>query len=250
MVHYNLEGPPDAPLLVLSNSLGAQLGMWDAQAAEFAKRFRVLRYDNRGHGKSVGTPAPYSLEEVAGDAARLLDDLGVRSAHFCGLSLGGMVGMWLATHRPALIDKLVLCNTSALLGPREIWDARIAAVQEGGMQAIVKATMERWFTEGFRNSSPELIAPVEQSFLKVSVEGYTGCCAAIRDMDQRATISGISAPTLVIAGTHDPATPPAMGRSIAESVPGARYVELPTAHLSNIEAAPAFNRAVLEFLRA
>jgi 3-oxoadipate enol-lactonase len=118
------------------------------------------------------------------------------------------------------------------------------------MQAIVKATMERWFTEGFRNSSPELIAPVEQSFLKVSVEGYTGCCAAIRDMDQRATISGISAPTLVIAGTHDPATPPAMGRSIAESVPGARYVELPTAHLSNIEAAPAFNRAVLEFLRA
>ncbi len=249
-IHYSLSGSPGAPLLVLSNSLGADHRMWTSQIVEYARRFRLLRYDNRGHGQSTAPDAPYSLEEVANDAGQLLDHLGVRSAHFCGLSLGGMVGMWLATHRPALIQKLVLCNTSALLGPRENWDARIAAVKEGGMQAIVKATMERWFTEGFRNSSPNVIAQVEQSFLNVSVEGYTGCCAAIRDMDQRAAISRISAPTLVIAGTHDPATPPAMGRSIAETIPGARYVELPAAHLSNIEAASAFNQAVVEFLSA
>ncbi len=247
-IHYTCEGAPGAPLLMLSNSLGANLSMWDGQAAEFSKSFRVLRYDNRGHGHSAAPRAPYSLEDVANDAALLLEHVGVSSAHFCGLSLGGMVGMWLVTHRPELIEKLVLCNTSALLGPRENWDARITAVKEGGLQAIVKATMERWFTEGFRNSSPSVIAQVEQSFLKVSVEGYTGCCAAIRDMDQRAAISRISVPTLVIAGTHDAATPPAMGQYIAETIPGARYAELPTAHLSNIEAAPAFNKVVSEFL--
>jgi 3-oxoadipate enol-lactonase len=247
-IHYTLEGSPEAPLLVLSNSLGAELGMWEAQVAEFSKGFRVLRYDNRGHGQSTAPNAPYSLEEVAHDAALLLDHLGANSAHFCGLSLGGMVGMWLATHRPELIEKLVLCNTSTLLGPRENWDARIAAVKGGGMQSIVKATMERWFTERFRNSTPNVIVQVEQSFLNVAVEGYTGCCAAIRDMDQRAAISRISVPTLVIAGTHDPATPPAMGQYIAETIPGARYVELPAAHLSNIEAAPAFNELVFEFL--
>jgi 3-oxoadipate enol-lactonase len=193
-IHFTLDGAAGAPLLVLSNSLGADLSMWDAQVPEFAKSFRVLRYDNRGHGQSTAPNGPYSLEEVANDAALLLAEVGAPSARFCGLSLGGMVGMWLATHQPAFVQKLVLCNTSALLGPRENWDARITAVTEGGMQAIVKAIMERWFTEGFRNSSPNVIAPVEQSFLNVSVEGYTGCCAAIRDMDQRAHISGIRVP--------------------------------------------------------
>jgi 3-oxoadipate enol-lactonase len=249
-IHYTLEGPPGAPLLVFSNSLGADLSMWDAQAPVFLKSFRILRYDNRGHGHSNPPKGPYSLEDVANDAALLLAHVGATSVHFCGLSLGGMVGMWLATHRPELIDRLILCNTSSLLGPRENWDARVAAVNEGGMQAIVNATMGRWFTEDFRNSSPNVIAPVEQSFLKVSVEGYTGCCAAIRDMDQREAISGIGSPTLVIAGTHDPATPPAMGQYIADTIPGARYAELPTAHLSNIEAAPAFNMLVWEFLSA
>jgi 3-oxoadipate enol-lactonase len=247
-IHYTVEGSPGAPLLVLSNSLGAETSMWNAQVPEFSLHFRVLRYDNRGHGQSTPPKGPYTLEDVANDAALLLAHLGESSVHFCGLSLGGMVGMWLAAHHPGLIAKLVLCNTSALLGPRENWDTRIAAVKQGGMQAIVKATMERWFTEGFRSGSPGVIAAVEQSFLAVSVEGYTGCCAAIRDMDQRETISQIKAETLVISGTYDPATPPAMGRFIAEAIPGARYVELPTAHLSNIEAESEFNGVVSQFL--
>jgi 3-oxoadipate enol-lactonase len=222
--------------------------MWDTQAQEFSKSFRVLRYDNRGHGQSSAPKAPYSLEDVANDAALLLAHLGENSAHFCGLSLGGMVGMWLGTNRPELIDKLVLCNTSAQMGPRENWETRIAAVRQDGMQAVAKTVMERWFTEEFRKNSPGVLAHIEQSFLKVSVEGYAGCCAAIRDMDQRDTIPRIKATTLVIAGTYDPSTPPAMGQSIAENIPGARYVELPTAHLSNIEGAPKFNEAVSQFL--
>jgi len=247
-IHYSLEGPAGAPLLVLSNSLGADLTMWHAQASEFSKSFRVLRYDNRGHGHSTAPKGLYSIEEVANDAAVLLVHLGEKSAHFCGLSLGGMVGIWLATNRPQLIGKLVLCNTSAHMPPRENWDTRIAAVRQDGMQAVVKTVIERWFTEGFRSASPEAVAPVERSFLDVSVEGYVGCCAAIRDMDQRETISRIKATTLVIAGTYDPSTPPAMGQHIAATVPGARYVELPAAHLSNIEAAAKFNDAVAQFL--
>jgi 3-oxoadipate enol-lactonase len=249
-IHYDLEGPTGAPLLVLSNSLGAELGMWDAQAAEFSKRFRVLRYDNRGHGESTASKAPYSLQDVATDAAMLIENLGEKSAHFCGLSLGGMVGMWLATHRPQMIQKLVLCNTSALMGPRENWDARIEAVRKSGMQAVVKPVMERWFTEGFRGHAADRVARIEQSFLKVSVEGYAGCCAAIRDMDQRKPISGIKVKTMVIAGTFDPSTPPAMGHEIAGAIKGSRYVELPAAHLSNIEAASTFNEVVGYFLRA
>jgi 3-oxoadipate enol-lactonase len=224
--------------------------MWDAQAAEFSQRYRVLRYDNRGHGESTASKAPYSLEDVANDVALLLEHIGENSAHFCGLSLGGMVGMWLATYKPELIKKLVLCNTSALLGPRENWETRIAAVRESGMKAVVKPVMERWFTESFRSREPETLARIEAKFLEVSVEGYAGCCAAIRDMDQTKTVSGIKATTMVIAGTYDPSTPPAMGQSIARAIQGARYVELPTAHLSNIEAAATFNDVVSYFLGA
>jgi 3-oxoadipate enol-lactonase len=249
-IHYTLEGPENAPLLVFSNSLGADLSMWNTQAAEFAKTYRVLRYDNRGHGESTAPAAPYTLEEVANDAALLIKEVNAGAAHFCGLSLGGMVGMWLASHRPELIRKLILCNTSAFLGHREIWDARIAEVRQGGMQAVVKAVIERWFTEGFRVKSAAAVAKVEQNFLKVSVEGYTGCCAAIRDMNQSDTLSQIKATTLVIAGTHDPSTPPEMGRFIADRIQGSRYAELATAHLSNIEAAATFNDLVSYFIRA
>ncbi len=194
--------------------------------------------------------APYSIEDVASDAAALIEHTGEKAAHFCGLSLGGMVGMWLATHRPHLINKLVLCNTSALLGPRENWETRIDTVRNGGMQAVVKPVMERWFTESFRKKSPEVISRIEQRFLQVSVEGYSGCCAAIRDMDQRKSIAEIKATTLVVTGTHDPSTPPAMGQEIAGSIKGSRYAELPTAHLSNIEAAATFNDVVGYFLSA
>jgi len=249
-IHYKLEGPDGAPLLVLSNSLGAELGMWDAQTVEFSKRYRVLRYDNRGHGQSTAPKAPYAIDDVAGDAAALIEHVGPGAAHFCGLSLGGMVGMWLATHKPLMIRKLVLCNTSALMGPKENWDTRIDAVRKGGMVSVVKPVMERWFTEGFRARAADVVKRVEQNFLKVGLEGYTGCCAAIRDMDQRQTISAIQAVTMVVAGTYDPSTPPAMGQEIARAIKGSRYMELPTAHLSNIEAAETFNSGVGYFLSA
>lgn len=249
-IHYQIEGPQGAPLLVLSNSLGAELGMWDAQLPEFSKRFRVLRYDNRGHGESTSPKGPYSIEDVASDATALIEHVGEKSAHFCGLSLGGMVGMWLATHRPQFLRKLVLCNTSAMLGPRENWETRIDSVRSGGMQSVMKPVIERWFTEGFRTREASTVERIEQKFLKVQVEGYAGCCAAIRDMDQRKTIGTIKAVTLVVAGTFDPSTPPAMGQEIAAAVKGSRYLELPTAHLSNVEAAPAFNDAVGYFLSA
>lgn len=251
-IHYEVEGASDAPLLVLSNSLGATLGMWDAQAAEFSKRFRVLRYDNRGHGGSSAPAGAYSIAGVAGDAAALIEQVGAQAAHFCGLSLGGMVGMWLATNRPEMIHKLVLCNTAALMGPRSNWETRIDTVRRDGMAAVVKPVMERWFTPAFREKAEaaERIRRIEQGFLNVSVEGYVGCCAAIRDMDQRKTISGIKAPAMVVAGTFDPSTPPLMGQEIAGLIKGSRYVELPTAHLSNVEAAGTFNDVVGYFLGA
>jgi 3-oxoadipate enol-lactonase len=248
-IHYELAGPPGAPLLVLANSLGADLSMWDRQAAEFARDFRVLRYDNRGHGQSTAPPAPYSLDDVAGDAVALIGEAGETAAHFCGLSLGGMVGMWLARQRPQLVRKLVLSNTSAYMGSREMWDTRIEAVKKDGMAALARGVMERWFTEGFRTRAAEVVQRVERSFLNVSVEGYTGCATAIRDMDQRQTISTIQAKTMVVAGTFDPSTPPAMGKEIAAAIEGSQYVELPAAHLSNIEAADEYCRVVGEFLR-
>ena len=247
-MHYREDGPADAPVLMLSNSLGTDLTMWEPQMADFAGPFRVLRYDTRGHGASAVTPGPYSIERLGHDALGLLDGLGISRAHWCGLSMGGMVGMWLAVHAPERIDRLVLCNTTALLGPREMWDARIAAVESGGMAAIAPAGMARWFTEPTLRRPSAMVEATRRVLLATPPEGYTACCAAIREMDQRDAIAAVRAPTLVIAGTHDVATPPADGQFLAQRIPGARYVELDAAHLSNIEAADQFTDAVLAFL--
>jgi 3-oxoadipate enol-lactonase len=248
-LHYLCEGPAKAPPLVLSHSLGADLSMWDPQLAPFAREFRVCRYDIRGHGASLPTPGPCTIERLGRDVLGLLDALGIARVCFCGLSMGGMIGMWLGTNAPERIDKLVLCNTAARLGTRDMWNTRVAAVREGGMSAIAPAVMERWFTASFRKRAPELVDAVRRTLLATPVEGYAAGCGAIRDMDQRETIRAVRAPTLVIAGTHDPATPPADGRLIASGIPGARYLELDAAHLSNIETADRFTAAVSDFLR-
>lgn len=247
-IHYHLEGPDDAPVLMLSNSLGTDIGMWEPQMAAFTARFRVLRYDSRGHGKSDAPPGPYTIDRLGRDALGLLDALGLSRVRFCGLSKGGMVGMWLGANAADRIERLVLCNTSAQLGPPAPWDDRIRAVREGGMAALTDAVLERWFTASFRAAAPEKTAPVRRMLLATPPEGYIGCCAAVRDMDQTETIRAIRAPTLVISGAQDPATPPAHGALIAGRIPGARMVTLDAAHLSNIEAAPAYNDAVLGFL--
>jgi 3-oxoadipate enol-lactonase len=243
-----IDGPADARVLVLSNSLGTNLAMWDAQIPALTARLRVLRYDSRGHGASAVTPGPYSIEQLARDVLILLDGLKIERVHFCGLSMGGMVGMWLGVHAPERLDRLVLCNTSPKIGPPELWKARIEAVRKGGVSSIADAVLGRWFTAGFRESSPEQVARMRAMLTATSADGYVAACAAIRDMDQWDSITGIRRPTLVISGTHDAATPAADGRRMAEVIPGARYVELNAAHISNIEAAPVFTTAVLDFL--
>lgn len=247
-LHYRIDGERGAPPLVLSNSLGTDLTMWDPQIPEFAQRFRVIRYDTRGHGQSTVTPGPYSVEQLGRDALGLMDALGIERAHFCGLSLGGMTGMWVAVHEAYRIDRLVLANTAARIPGADAYNTRIQRVRAGGMADITPAVLERWFTAGFIARHPESVALTRTMLEHCPAEGYIGGCCAVRDMDQRADIPAITRPTLVIAGTHDLATPPSEGRYLAEHIAGARYIELPTGHLSNIEAAPLFTAAVLDFL--
>ncbi|MCC7216432.1 MAG: 3-oxoadipate enol-lactonase [Burkholderiales bacterium] len=247
-LHYRLDGEPGAPVVLLSNSLGTTLDMWEPQAALLAQRYCVVRYDTRGHGQSDVPPGPYAMDVLGRDAVALLDHLGIARAAFCGLSLGGMTGMWLGVHAPQRVSRLVLANTAAHMGAPDAMNERIAAVTAGGVAAIAAAVLDRWFTPEFAAREPARVAAVKAMLDRTPAAGYVACCHAIRDMDQRADIARIGVPTLVVAGTHDPSTPPAAGRFLAERIPGARYVELPAAHLSNIEAASAFNAALAAFL--
>lgn len=247
-IHYALEGPSNKPVLVLSNSLGTDFTMWDTQIPTFMKSLRVLRYDTRGHGKSSVTPGPYSIEQLAKDILALADALKLDRFHFCGLSMGGAIGMWLAANAPQRLNQLILCSTAAKFGPLEMWKARIDAVRKQGMKPIAAAAIERWFTPAFRAKNPSAIAPIQKMLEATDPEGYVSNCAAIRDFDFRSQLGGIRAATLVISGAKDPATTPADGHFIAEHIPGARYVELNGAHLCNMEDADAFTQTVSSFL--
>lgn len=249
-IHYVLEGKSGAPVLVFSNSLGANYSMWDPQAHEFHKRFRILRYDVRGHGQSSATAGPYTIEQLSKDVLSLLDSLDLDRIDFCGLSMGGMVGMWLGLHAPERLNRLVLCNTGARIGSTDAWNARIEAVRKNGMKSIAPAVIERWFTPDFRKKSPAVISKTQKMIEEANADGYSSCCEAIRDFDCREQLSGIRTPTMVISGAHDPATPPADGRFIAQKIPAARYVELNAAHLSNIEAQEKFNKELGAFLNS
>jgi 3-oxoadipate enol-lactonase len=249
-IHYVLEGQSGTPVVAFSNSLGANYSMWDPQAREFHKKFRVLRYDTRGHGQSSSTPGPYSIEQLAKDVVALLDALDLDRVHFCGLSMGGMIGMWLGINEPKRLNKLVLCNTGAKIGTLEAWNTRIEAVRKNGMKSIAPAVVERWFTSAFRQKSPATISNTLKMIEEADADGYAACCAAIRDCDYREQVAAIRTPTLVISGAHDPATPPADGRFLAQQIPGARYVELNAAHLSNIEDQDHFNKELVAFLNS
>lgn len=243
-----LDGPAKAPVLLLSNSLSSDLSMWDDQVPVWAQRFRVVRYDSRGHGDSVVSEQPYSIDQLGRDVIGIMDALGIETAHWCGLSLGGMVGMWMLTHAPERIDKAVLANTAAYMGPAELWNGRIETARRGGMEALVEPTIERWFPEHFRKAAPATINRMRAMILRTPVEGYQGCCAAIRDMDQRESIRNITNPVLVIIGSRDPATTSADGELIAASIRYAKTVVLDSAHISNIEQPAAFASTVLDFL--
>ena len=248
---HRFDGPEKGPVLVLSNSLGTALEMWEPQMPALTGRFRVLRYDTRGHGRSEVPPGPYSIADLGKDVLALLDDTGVGRASFCGVSMGGMIGMWLGINAKDRIERLVLCNTSAQkIGTPELWQERITLAQTKGMTALTEPVIERWFTPEFRARDPQAVDKVRKMLLATPGAGYAACCAAIRDHDQLASISAIRAPTLVVTGSRDPATPPDHGRAIASRIGGARVVELQAAHLSNIEARDRFNASVSEFLAA
>lgn len=244
-----LDGPKDAAVVMLSNSLASDLSMWDGQIAALSERYRVLRYDTRGHGGTAEIPGPCTMESLAGDARALLERLGIEKVHFVGLSLGGMIGQYLGANHPELLLSLTLCDTAAHMSPASAWDERIAAAQADGMAGIVEPTLERWFTAEFRQSSPDVIERVRKMILATSVEGFTGCGAAIREMDQREAIAGIVTPTRIIVGAQDPATTVAHAELIHEKIAGSDLVVIDNAaHLSNIEQPEAFNEALLEFL--
>lgn len=247
--NVRMDGPENAPVLMLSNSLSSNMSMWDAQVRAWQSRFRILRYDSRGHGGSVAPDRPYSIDELGRDALAILDHFGIAKAHWCGVSKGGMVGMWLLTHAPERLGRVVLANTAAHMGPPELWNGRIRTARRGGMAALADATVERWFTAAFRERAPETIAAMRAMILATPAHGYAGCCAAIRDMDQRWAIRTATNPVLVVVGGHDPATTPAAGRLIHEAIAGSSLVTLEAAHISNVEAEADFNRTVGDFLR-
>jgi 3-oxoadipate enol-lactonase len=247
-LYYEWSGPEHAPVLVLSNSLGTSHRMWDPQVAAFTTHFRLLRYDTRGHGQSSATPGPYTIEKLSWDVVHVLDFLQLDRVYFCGLSMGGMIGMFLGANAANRFRKIVLCNTAAKIGTPETWNARIDAVQKGGMRAVAAGIVERWLTPAYRASHPAETAAVLRMLEEASPEGYVACCAAVRDMDQRQNLQNVKVPALVLAGAHDPAILPADGQFLAKHIPGAGYVEVNAAHLSNIEAQDDFNTQVVNFL--
>lgn len=224
--------------------------MWMPQMAAFTARFRVLRYDSRGHGQSDSPAGGYSMDRLGRDAVQLLDALKLETVDFCGLSKGGMIGQWLGVRAPERIRKLTLANTSAYMGPPSGWQGRIDGVLASGMAPLTEASIARWFTPDFPGSAPDAVAPIRDMLAASDPQGYAGCCAAIRDMDQRPTANLITPPVLVIAGTHDPSTSVADGLWLANTVQNGRLAEIDAAHLSNVEQPDAFSHAVLAFLEA
>ncbi|HEY4676888.1 MAG TPA: 3-oxoadipate enol-lactonase [Candidatus Angelobacter sp.] len=246
---YRLEGRSDLPPLVLSHSLGCDHGMWAPQMPDMLQHFQVLRYDTRGHGASAIPDGDYTLEQLGQDVIGLADKLGLAKFAFCGISMGGAVGQWMAINAPQRLTALVLANTSPKFGTPDIWDARCKAVLEGGMQAIVDPTMQRFFSAEKQESI--WAQSTRAILLGTDPKGYAACCAALRDADMRPALSGISLPTLVIGSDKDPSTPwEGNGSILAQDIPNAKAVRLQTAHLSNLEQPQAFTTSVLEFLLA
>ena len=247
-IHYEVQGAAEAPALLLLHSLGVDLGMWEPQMPDFLRHHRIIRYDVRGHGRSGVGAGECSIEILAQDAMAVLGAAQIVKANWCGLSLGGMTAMWAAAHRPERVVRLALCNTSAHLPPAALWLSRMELVRREGMRAVAPAVIERWFTAGFRSSKPEKVARIEEMLIATPPEGYAAVCAAIAEMNQLSDIRRIAAPTLVICGAEDPATPLAHSAALCDAIAGSRLVVLPTAHLSNVERAEEFSAAVGYFL--
>jgi 3-oxoadipate enol-lactonase len=241
-LHHRLDGRGEAPVLVLSGSLGTTLAMWEPQLPALTERFRVLRIDHPGHGGTPVPTGPVALDDIGSGVLALLDGLRLERVSFCGLSLGGMLGIWLAARAPERLDRLVLACTSPRFGPPERWRERANAVRTGGMEAVVESVLERWFTARFGE-----VERYRSMLLATPPEGYARCCEAIRDADLRADLAAVEAQTLVVTGRHDPAVRDEDTRLLL-AIPGARRVELDAAHLASVEQPEAFGEAVLEHL--
>ena len=247
-LYYVEEGRRELPVLILSNSLGTNLSMWDAQVEAWSTIFRLLRYDSRGHGRSSVPDGPYTIEQMGRDVLGLADALGYERFHFCGLSIGGMVGQWLGIHAPERLLRLVLSNTATQIGTTEMWNQRIETVNAEGIHAVTPAILVRWYTEPFLSEHSAEVAKTAAMLNATSPAGYTASCAAVRDMDQRGEVHRITTPTLVVVGDADPVTPPSKAHELVQSIAGARLLELHAAHLSNIEASSGFTAGVGRFL--
>lgn len=248
-LHYRIDGDiADRPWLLFCNSLGTDLGMWDRQVAALSQAYRVLRYDRRGHGLSSAPPAPYALSDLGSDVLELLDALSIDRAHFCGLSIGGLTGQWLAVHAGDRLGKVVLCATAARIGTREGWKARMEAVRKDGIGGLVATTADRWFTPDFVAAEPETVRDVLDRFSATSLEGYVGCCAALAEADFRGELDWISNPLLAISGEDDPVCPPSDLEAIAANVQRGRHVSLTGRHIVNIESSSSFNAVLFDFL--
>lgn len=249
-IAYRLDGPADAPVLVLSNSLGTTMAMWDAQVEALARTFRVLRYDTRGHGGSGEGDASsgYTLDQLGGDVLRLLDGLGIERAGFCGISMGGLIGLWLGVHAGARLERLVVANSAARIGTAAGWNERAEHVATSGMDAVADGARGRWFTEAFAQRAPTVVDDLVEGLRRTSPAGYAACCRALGAADLRDQIHAIAVPTLLVAGRYDPVTTVDDAVFMRERIPGARCVTLDASHLSNVEAKQAFTDQLLSFI--
>src|SRR5882757_4887169 len=247
-LNVSVEGRDSGPTLMLSNSLGTTQHMWEPQMPALTKLFRVVRYDRRGHGKSdIGT-TPYSMERFGRDVLAILDDLNIQKTHWCGLSMGGMVGQWLGANAPERFNKIILANTACYYPDPTNWLNRIKAVREVGIASVADTVIAGWLTSDFREREPQITANMKAMLIASPVQGYLACCEALSTLDQRALLARIKSPTLVIAGRHDMSTPVAAGEFIRSQIPGASLTILDAAHISNVEQPHAFTDAVIGFL--
>ncbi|MBI5262436.1 MAG: 3-oxoadipate enol-lactonase [Bradyrhizobium sp.] len=248
LLNVSVEGRDGGPTLMLSNSLGSTLQMWDPQMKALTQVFRVIRYDTRGHGKSDVPAGPYSMERFGRDVLAILDDLNIAKVHWCGLSMGGMIGQWLGANAPGRMGKIILANTACYYPDPTNWMNRIKAVKEGGLAALADTIISNWLTADFREREPQITARMKAMLQASPVEGYVACCEALSRLDQRDLLSRIKSPTLVIAGRHDMSTPISAAEFIRSRIPGASMTILDSAHISNVEQPHAFTDAVVGFL--
>jgi 3-oxoadipate enol-lactonase len=249
VVHSVVEGPADAPTLVLSNSLGSTVAMWDPQMSDLTEHFSVVRYDLRGHGASPVPPDPYEITDLGADVLALLDRMGVARAHLCGLSIGGMVSMWTAANAPDRVDRLVLCATSARFNPPEAWADRAATVRAGGIGNVADSVVARWFTPEHAAAHPALVQQMRAMIANTPPKGYAACCGVIERTDLRPSLAAIVAPTLVIAGAQDVAAPLDQSELITRGILESRMAVVEhAAHLLNVERPENVTALILEHL--